>query len=121
MPCYCIAWPSHVPAWKLGATSLLVAVPRLGALGHYIFQVCNFRELYPRDAASRSLRCSRLTLEPHSVGRTPRGASGSPLAQAQRRRSLMDAVGQHAGAGWELGLMTPPWDSTLVLVRAMSQ
>ena len=59
------------------------------------------------------------TLEPHSVGRTP-VVGGFPLVQAQHRRSLMDAVGQHAGAGYGLGPMTPPWDSTLVLVRALS-
>ena len=68
----------------------------VGALN--FFQVCHFLELYRRDAASRSLRCSRPILEPHSMV-APRGAGGFPLAQAQRRRSLMDAVGQHAGAG----------------------
>ena len=37
MPCFYFAWYSHVLPWKLGATSLLVAVPRLGGLGHRIF------------------------------------------------------------------------------------
>ena len=35
--CYCIAWLSHVLPWKLCATYLPVAVPRLGGLEHYIF------------------------------------------------------------------------------------
>ena len=86
--CYCIVWLSHVLPWKLCATSLPGAAPRMGG---YI------TVYFPRSA-SRSLRCSGPTLEPHSMA-APRGARVSPPAQANQRRSLMDAVGQHVGAG----------------------
>ena len=74
LPCYCIAWLSHALPWKLGATSLLVAVLRLGGLGHSnFFQVCHFRDLYRRDAASRSLRCSKAYTGTSQCGPHPGG------------------------------------------------
>ena len=120
LPCYCIAWHSHVLPWKFGATSLLVACATVGRVGHYIF---SRSAIYLRDAASRSLRCSRPTLEPHSVGRSP-GGSCFPPVQAQRRRSLMSSwrpfgISEPEGIS-DGGVMTPPWDSMLMLNGALS-
>ena len=96
LPCYCIAWLSHVLPWKLGATPFL----RLGGLGHYIFS---------RSAISLSCIGGALLLAAcgaqglytgtSQCGSHPGGLVVFPPVQAQRRRSLMDAVGQHAGAG----------------------
>ena len=99
LPCYCIAWHSHVLPWKLGATSLLVVCATVGWVGAlYFFQVCHFLEVSEGRCFSQPAVLKAYTLEPHSVGRNPGGWRFPPV-QAHRRRSLMDAVGQHAGAG----------------------
>ena len=117
LPCYCIAWLSHVLPWKLGATSLLVVCATVGWVGAlYFFQVCHFLEVYRRDAASRSLRCSRPIHWNLTVWVAPRGAGGfstgsGPASTVPHGRSGAacrcwlgtwphdPAVGQHACAG----------------------
>ena len=74
LPCYCIAWHSHVLPWKLGATSLLVVCATVGWVGAlYFFQVCHFLEVSEGRCFSQPAVLKAYTLEPHSVGRTPGG------------------------------------------------
>ena len=104
LPCYCIAWHSYVLTWKFGATSLLVAGATVGWVGApYFFQVSPFPRGVSEGRCTHSLRCSRPTLKPHSVGRTLGGAGGS-----HRLRPSVD------GPSWT------QWGSMPVLVRDLA-
>ena len=104
LPCYCIAWHSHVLPWNSGATSLLVAGATVGWVGAlYLSRSRHFLEVFRRDAVPHSLRCSRPTLKPHSVGRTPGG-----LVVFHWLRPSVD------GPSWT------QWGSMPVLVRGLA-
>ena len=78
MPCFCFARQSHVLSWNLGATSLLVAVPRLGGLGHQNFCPGFFCR---QGGCAHSLRCSRRPAmscrSPHELRLTDSHSVGS--------------------------------------------
>ena len=73
----------------------LCPVSRFGGLGHYIFSGLPFLRGVSQGCCFSQLAVLKAyTVEPHSVGRTPVGPRW-----AQRRRSIMDTLGQHAGTG----------------------
>ena len=93
MPCFCFARQDHVLSWNLGATSLLVAVPRLGGLGH-------------QNLSRLLLPSGRLGLQPAVLKASCRSPhelrlTGSQSVGSDPVSTLPDHLqrGQHASAG----------------------
>ena len=112
LPCFCIARQTQVLPCKMRPSSLLVAVPRLGGLGHQNLLQAFF-------ACRGGCICSQLRLRLPDGGRMSSGSAvvDNHWAQAPCRHSPTLCRGASMPLlGSELGPMTPPGDSTMPFV-----